>query len=303
MLERVFKRTGDDKENGFTLIEIVTVVAIIGVLSAAAVPTYNGVRRHATEASLKSDVRNAAMEMEKQAIFSTTGYADQLPETFYESTGNIVVIDADSSSNTAFCIIGTHPAYEDMFSYYHSEKRVVGEDQAICGFLDPEEYGPLPIGPEDLHDDEENTTPEVTPEPTPEPTTEPTPEPTEQPAPTENPQPTTTPSESPGDSGTGNNGDTNIEPTPTPTPSSTTTPTPPPTYTPPPPKGYDDPKRKKYTICHKGGAQLNLPLPAILNGHSKAHKEDIIPPVPGVFTGQNWTITGSTIWYDNCRGM
>lgn len=307
MLRHFFKWARSNKEHGFTLIEIITVVAILGILSATATPVYNAVKRHAAEAALKSDVRQGAMEMEKEAVLSKTGYAAQLPATFYESTGNVVVIDADSSSKTAFCIIGTHPSYEDMFIYYHSDKRVVGEDQGICGFKNPEDYGPLPISPEDVQRPEggivspiPSPTPEPsgTPSPTPEPTIDPTaaPQPTLEPTATPNPNPTETPTEEPEDSASPN---PTLEPTLPPSP----TVTPPPTYVPPPPTGYDDPKRNKYTICHKGGNQLNLPLPAILNGHSKNHLEDIVPPIPGKFTGQNWTIEGAKIWHNNCHGL
>ena len=273
------------KEDGFTIIELVVVCFIIGILSAVAIPYFGSQRENAIEATLVSDVRNAAMEMEKEAIFSETGYAPEIPATFFKSNENMVVIDASNSSEYSYCIIGSNPNYEDMFLYYHSDNRKVTTDMKTCGFVPIEEMGPLPITP--------NT----------EPTNPPVPEPVPTPTPTESlvitpiPAPTSTPQPAPSASPVA---PTPAKPAPTPTPSPAPIVKPAKTIA-PAPQGYDNPKKKKYKICHNGNA-LELPLPAILNGHS-GHKEDIIPVIPGQFTGQNWTIQGASIWTNNCLGM
>lgn len=53
-----------DHEAGFTLIEILVVILIIGILSAIAVPVFLNQRHKAADATLRSDVKNAAVTVE-----------------------------------------------------------------------------------------------------------------------------------------------------------------------------------------------------------------------------------------------
>ena len=48
-----------NKKKGFTIVELVIVIAVIGILSAILIPTFVGVTQAAQEAALRSNVANA----------------------------------------------------------------------------------------------------------------------------------------------------------------------------------------------------------------------------------------------------
>ena len=51
-------------EQGFTLLELIVVVAVLGVLVAIALQQFSLYRSRATDAAMRSDLKNAALAME-----------------------------------------------------------------------------------------------------------------------------------------------------------------------------------------------------------------------------------------------
>ena len=59
-------------ERGFTLIELMIVIAIIGILAAIAIPQFNSYRKRAYNSAAESDLKNAATAEEAYFVDNQT---------------------------------------------------------------------------------------------------------------------------------------------------------------------------------------------------------------------------------------
>ena len=102
---------------GFTLIEILMVAAVIGVLVAIAIPQFVGYRARAFDTQMKSDLKNAAIAMESyfadKKSYPTTVAAITVVG-FTQTPGvtlTINVISPSSFTLTASAPNGTQPSF------------------------------------------------------------------------------------------------------------------------------------------------------------------------------------------------
>ena len=100
-------------ERGFTIIELMTVVMIIGVLVVIALPTFLGARTRAYDRAAQSDIRNA-FAAEKAYYTDTLTYTtDPAEMTAIEAA--IVYLDGDTPLATGVVYLHLDPIPNEIF--------------------------------------------------------------------------------------------------------------------------------------------------------------------------------------------
>ena len=105
------------RSRGFTLVEVLIVIAIIGLLAVIAIPQFISYRSQAVDAQLKSDLRNAAVAVEgyftKRSVYPSS-IDDIQGFGFQPTTGvtvTLVVVTPSSFTITAAKPGGTQPSF------------------------------------------------------------------------------------------------------------------------------------------------------------------------------------------------
>ena len=117
-------RTNHKKDAGFTLVELMIVMAIVGVLAVVAIPSYVGAVRQAREAVLKED-----LHVMRSAIDSYTADKQKAPQSLDDlvTEGYLKKIPVDpmtraadtwqtSTSDALHSVDQTDPGIDDVHS-------------------------------------------------------------------------------------------------------------------------------------------------------------------------------------------
>ena len=95
---------------GFTLIELIVVILVLGILSAIAIARFVGLKERAYEASMKADLRNFALYEQNYSIDNQGSYfaGNGVAEGFVSTPGVTITATADPGPPSSWHAIAIH---------------------------------------------------------------------------------------------------------------------------------------------------------------------------------------------------
>jgi type IV pilus assembly protein PilA len=105
-------------QKGFTLIELMIVIAIIGILAAIAIPQFSAYRKRSYNAAAQSDLRNAATAQEAYYVDEETytGDVTKLVGTYGLYTSEKVYFISVTGDVTSYSMSAHHSSGDKTYS-------------------------------------------------------------------------------------------------------------------------------------------------------------------------------------------
>lgn len=120
-------------DTGFTMIELLVIMIIIAVLAGIAIPLLLNQREKGVQASVRSDLRNAATTMETYFVEKGLYPVDaaDLEAPFAAEKNTAVSIVTTGNAPDTYCLQATNPG-TDATLYYDSDKGGVQPIGTTC---------------------------------------------------------------------------------------------------------------------------------------------------------------------------
>lgn len=106
-------RAQPNHEDGFSMVELLVVIVILGILAAVAIPMFGRQQDKAADAALGSDLRIVALALRDPAKAARDGAlpaVDELKDVHLTRGTTIAVF----TSEAGFCLEGVHPGRSDV---------------------------------------------------------------------------------------------------------------------------------------------------------------------------------------------
>ena len=121
------------RQPGFTIVELLIVIVVIGILAAITIVAYNGISQRAFDATLKSDLKSLAMAedrwlVDNSGVSGTTDLNALAALGYKASPGNLVYVAVNP--NIGYCLIERNPRDSGGGS-----PNWIAYDSAVGGFL------------------------------------------------------------------------------------------------------------------------------------------------------------------------
>ena len=105
------------KKSGFTIVELIIVIVIIGILTLITIVVFSGVNQRAREAALQADLKSSANKLEVFKIDNFDRYPDSLAAAGINDTETVQYQYTYNAGTNEFCVTA-FPVVDGLTPFY-----------------------------------------------------------------------------------------------------------------------------------------------------------------------------------------